>query len=153
MGHQVKGFTVHLLGPVLLSHWSRQWTQLEQTQRKGLPIPGGHLKQNEGRAQAPAAPTQAWSSPCQEGARLVCPRSSTEPCFLMRAGFFNETICLAFLTLLSMMGPSISPVPIPVCLSLPRPPLSLPGSEGGRGSFRLQPSCLFFSSGHIWPPC
>lgn len=36
----------------------------------------------------------------------------------MRAGFFNETICLAFLTLLGLMGPSISPVPIVVCLSL-----------------------------------
>ena len=112
-----------------------------------------HLKQNEGRAQAPAAPAQAWSSPRQEGARLGCPRSSAEPCFLMRACFFNETICLAFLTLLSMMGPSVSPVPIPGCLSPPRPPLSPPGSEGGRGSFRLRPSCLFFSSGHIWPPC
>lgn len=71
----------------------------------------------------------------------------------MRAGFFNETICLAFLTLLSLMGPSISPVPIPVCLSPHGPPLYLPGSEGGRGRFGLRPSCLFFSSGHICPPC
>lgn len=48
----------------------------------------------------------------------------------MRAGFSNETICLAFLTPLSLMGPSISPVPIPVCLSPLAPPQSLPGSEG-----------------------
>lgn len=37
----------------------------------------------------------------------------------MRAGFFNETICLAFLTPVGLMGPSISPVPILVCLSPP----------------------------------
>lgn len=66
MGHQVKGFTAHLLWSVLLSQTS-----------------------------------QAVSSPHQQRRCLGCLRSGAEPCSLMRAGFFNETICLTFLTLLS----------------------------------------------------
>ena len=66
MGHQVKGFTAHLLWSVLLSQM-----------------------------------TQAASSPHQQRVCLGCPRSSAEPCSLTRAGFFNETICLTLLTLLS----------------------------------------------------
>lgn len=50
------------------------------------------------------------------------------------------------------MGPSISPVPVLVC-HCPGPHYSRPALQGGCGGFGLQQSCLFFSSGHIWPPC
>lgn len=40
-----------------------------------------------------------------------------EPCSQIQAGLINETICLAFLTSLGLMRPSISPVLIPICLS------------------------------------
>lgn len=47
------------------------------------------------------------------------PYSHTERCSQIWAGFFNETICLAFLTQLGLVGPFISSVPILVCLSPP----------------------------------
>lgn len=65
----------------------------------------------------------------------------------MRAGFFNETICLAFLTLLGLMEPSISSVPIVVCLSPsawpchPRPTL--------RGAVAGLASSLHVYSSHL----
>lgn len=66
----------------------------------------------------------------------------------MRAGFFNETICLAFLTPLSLMGPSISPIPIPVCLSPQRDP-DISARLGG-GPWQVWPPAFLFIL-LIWP--
>lgn len=65
----------------------------------------------------------------------------------MRVGFSNETICLAFLTPLSLMGPSISPVPIPVCLSPHAPPHLCPAL---RGPWQVWPPAFLFIL-LIWP--
>lgn len=117
-----------------------------------LPAPGGPLTQNEGGTQAPSGTTQAWRSPARKEPALVPPLPHGAP-FQNSAGLLNETICLAFLTRLGLVRPSISPVRILVYLSPLPGPATRPGSEGGHGRFGLWLSCLFFSSGHSWSPC
>lgn len=143
------GFVAHLLWPVLLSCWLIPAVTMPETDPgERLPAPGGHCRRNEDRAQAPARWTQACSSPWQEGAGLGFPHSVAEPCSLMRAGFFNETICLAFLTRLSLMGPSISPHPHP-CLSVTTwaPAIS---ARLGAGPWQVWPPAFLFIL-LIWP--
>lgn len=83
--------------------------------------------------------TQATSSPHQQKVCLGCPRSSAGPCSLMRAGFFNKTWFLSdFPHSAELMGPSISPVPVLVCLSPPGstlfPPRLCKGAVAGLAS-------------------
>lgn len=117
-----------------------------------LPTPGGPLpRMSEGPKPHLEPPRPGGALP---GRSLPwSPHSHMEPCSRIRAGLLNETICLAFLTWLGLVRPSISPVRILVCLSPLPGPATRPGSEGGHGRFGLWLSCLFFSSGHSWSPC
>lgn len=65
----------------------------------------------------------------------------------MQADFFNATICLAFLTLLGRMGPSISLFPSRSVCHCPPGPATRPGSEGPR---QARPPAFMFVL-LIWP--
>lgn len=106
-GHQVKGFMVHLLWPGILSCWSQHCLNPVAPLHRMSEGPKPHLEPPRPGGALPGR-SLPWS-----------PHSHIEACSRIRAGFLNETICLAFLSRLGLVRPSISPVRILVCLSPP----------------------------------
>lgn len=87
-GRQVKGFIDHLLA------------RASELLVPAVPTPGGPLRQNEGRAQAPVE-AQAWRSPARKEPALVpplphwSPVPSCGPVSIMRPSVWLSSLCWA----------------------------------------------------------